>query len=155
MRVERRAIRRRVISPPAWSKCRWLTATTSTRIGGKASLLQSRHYPRPTHAASRLAPIVHAVADPRLNEHAAGRRLDQQAVQRLGQRPIRVDFSRDELVPQDARYRTKIVPASDVNTPAWISAILVPPPRSALHATESFSAVGRPLSDGAGWLRSP
>ncbi len=49
--------------------------------------------------------LIEPFADPSLHEDAAGRRLDQQAVERLEQPTVRIDLVRHELAPQDPRHR--------------------------------------------------
>ena len=83
------------------------------------------------------------LADAGLDQHAPGRRLDEQAVERLGERVVGVDLGLDQPLPHDPRHGTKAVPASEVNVPAWMSATRTPPPRSALQSTDSFSRLAR------------
>ena len=95
----------------------------------------------PVVAAHRRVLGVHPLADARLDQHAAGRRLDQQAVERLEQAPVLVELALGPRAPTGSRAPgPKSVPASERNVPAWMSATVVPPPRSARQWTASFSA---------------
>ena len=117
--------------PPAWSKWRWLIATTSTDRRVEARLPQRRHDRRAVVPAHRRVLVVHPLADAGLDQHAAGRRLDQQAVERLGSRR----FSSSSPSAQ-ARHRTHGTgPRSAPGVGAERAGLdrarrVVPPPRS-------------------------
>ena len=90
--------------PPAWSKWRWLIATTLTLSGGNPAASRARHDPRAFVAAHRPGLVVDPVADPGLDQHAPRARLDQQAVECLEQPALVVDLVLDEAAPQDPRH---------------------------------------------------
>ena len=91
--------------PPAWSKCRWLIATTSTDAGSKPAARERRHDRRALVAhASPVFFVVQPLADPRLDQDAPGRRLDQQAVERLEEAPVLVQLALGQRPPQDPRH---------------------------------------------------
>ena len=108
-RAERPVRRPRVSRPPAWSKCRWLSATASTVSGSKPAVRSAGRIGSPRTPRCVAVALVHALADPGLDQDAPRRRLDQQAVERLGQRRVRVQLVRDQALPQRcaARARTR------------------------------------------------
>ena len=70
-----------------------------------------RRHDRRTLVAAHLADLVgDALADPGLDEDAAGGRLDEEAVQRLEQAVLVVDLVGDEAVPEDPRDRPEQCP---------------------------------------------
>ena len=76
---------------------------------------------------------------PGLDEDAAGRRLDQQAVERLGEAPVLVQLALGPRAPQDPGHGPEQRPGVGLEAcPAWMSATRVPPPRSALQWTASL-----------------
>ena len=88
-----------VRSPPAWSKWRWLTATRSTVSGSKPASRSAGRIGSPGHATLSAVMLVHALADARLDQDAASRRLHEQAVERLVERVVGVDLGLDEALP--------------------------------------------------------
>ena len=79
-------------------------ATASIVRGVEAGLSQRRQDRQPAHAALCDVPIVHPLADAGLDQDPPGRRLDEQAVERLGQRRIGVQLVGHERLPDDARH---------------------------------------------------
>ena len=59
------------------------------------------------HAALGSMVLVHALADAGLDEDAPARRLDEQAVERLGERVVGVELVGDEALPHDPRHRAQ------------------------------------------------
>ena len=56
------------------------------------------------HAPLRPMMLVHPLADAGLDEDAPARGLDEQAVERLGERVVRVQLVGDEALPHAARH---------------------------------------------------
>ena len=75
----------------------------------EADGLEHGRDPRTLIAPHRSRLVIEPLADPGLDHDATGRRLDQQAVERLEQPPLLVDFVRDEVAPQDPRNGTEQV----------------------------------------------
>ena len=115
----------------------------------EAGLAECRHDRVAGHAPLGAAMLVHALADARLHQDAAGRRLHEQAVERLGQRRVRVQLVRDQLSHSVRGTGPKTVPASEVNVPAWTSATRTPPPRSVRQSTFAVIPSGQHLDRNA------
>ena len=77
------------------------------RRGLKAGGLECGDDPRPLVGADRPGLVVHPLADPGLDEDTPGRRLDEQAVQRLQEAVLLVDLVGDEAVPENPRHGTE------------------------------------------------
>ena len=75
------------------------------RRGVEAGALQSRDDPRPLVSAHVAGLVVDTIADPRLDEDAPRRRLDQKAVQGLEEAILRIDLVADPAVPEDPGHR--------------------------------------------------
>jgi len=75
------------------------------RPGIEARAAESRHDPQPLVAAHRTALVVDPFADPGLDQDSPGRRLDQQAVQRLEEPVLGVDLGSDPAIPEDPGHR--------------------------------------------------
>ena len=73
---------------------------------------RSRARARSTGPRSRASPglVVEPIADPGLDEDAAGRRLDQEAVQRLEQAVLGVDLGAPPSGPRGAAARARTAP---------------------------------------------
>ena len=91
--------------PPAWSKWRWLMATMSTVAGIEARRAHRRHDRRAPVLAHRGGLVVEPLPDPRLDQHPARGRLDEQAVQPLEQPSAAVELALRPVAPQDPRHR--------------------------------------------------
>ena len=117
-------------------------------LGQEARRLERRHDRRALVAAHGPGLVVDPLADAGLDQDPPGRRLDQQAVQRLEQ-TVLVRRSRRVTRRSHSTRGTgpNSVPASDRNVPAWTSATRVPaaeigPPVDRVverHAAQSFS----------------
>ena len=78
---------------------------TRSTVPGVEARVGHRRDDRLTLVAAHARDLVRdALADARLDEDAAGRRLDQQAVECLEQSMLVVDLVRDEGVPEDPRH---------------------------------------------------
>ena len=77
--------------------------STDRRV--EAGPLERRDDRLAAEAPPRAPALVEPLADPRLHQDAAGRRLDQQAVERLEEAVLLVELVGDEPVPQHARRR--------------------------------------------------
>ena len=75
------------------------------RAGSKPAARSAGRIGSPADAALRRAVVVHALADAGLDQDAPGGRLDEQAVERLGQRGVRVELVGDEPLPHRPRHR--------------------------------------------------
>ena len=104
-RAGRRACRRDRSRPPAWSKWRWLIATTLTLSGRKPAASSAGTIGRALVGTHRPGLVVDPLADPGLDEDTPARRLDEQAVEGLEESMVVVDLVGDEAVPQDPRDR--------------------------------------------------
>ena len=131
------------------------------RVGVEAGVAQRGQDRLAGHSPLCAVVLVHALADARLDQHAPGRRLDQQAVERLVQRVVGVDLRLDEALPHDRGTGPKTAPASDVNVPAWIERDADPAPKVASASRRSGSArllaarPGQRLGPPFGWCRAP
>ena len=144
---ERRVAVGRQAGPPAWSKCRWLSATASTVSGSKPASRRAGRMGSPAHAPLGAVVVVHPLADARLHQHPPGGRLDEQAVERLGQGVVGVDLVGRPAAPTSSAARDRrSFPRRIVNVPAWTSATRTPPPRSVRQST--FAVM--PSEQGAG-----
>ena len=123
------------------------------RLGQEPGRLQRGHDPRALVAAHRPGLVVDPLPDAGLDEDAPGRRLDEQAVERLEEAALVVDLVGRRARPTGPTAPARrACPASERNVPAWTRATCVPPPRSARQSTASFMAIGlRP--DGSPVLR--
>ena len=75
------------------------------RVGLEAGRGHRRSDRRTLVAPHRSHLVAEPRADTRLDEHPAGRRLDDEAIQRLEEPVVVIDLVGDELVPQDPRDR--------------------------------------------------
>ena len=91
--------------PPAWSKWRWLIATTSTDSGSKPAFSRAATDPWALVGAHRPGLLVEPIADAGLDEDATRGRLDQQAVERLEEAVLVVDLVGDPAVPEQPGHR--------------------------------------------------
>ncbi len=73
----------------------------------EAGLAQGRQDGQAAHPTLRDAPFVEALADARLDQHATGRRLDEQAVECLGERGIGVQLIGYERLPDRPWHRSE------------------------------------------------
>src|SRR5215218_1262892 len=125
-------------SPPAWSKCRWLIATTSTVPGSKPAARIAGTTAEPSY--SRIAVFFSSSRSPMpvsTRTRPAGVSISRQL---SAWRRRRLSSSSPSAQGRHRMYGTgpMIAPASVRKVPAWISATVVPPPRSARQSTASF-----------------
>ena len=66
----------------------------------EAGSSQRRHDPRTLDVSHRARLVIDPLADPRLDEDASCRRLDQEAVERLEQPVLVIDLLLDEAIPE-------------------------------------------------------
>jgi hypothetical protein len=75
--------------------------------GVEAGILERGHDPGAFVAPHRPVLVVEPVADPGLDQDATGRCLDQEAVQRLEEAVLGVQFVMGPAIPQQAGYRAE------------------------------------------------
>jgi hypothetical protein len=75
------------------------------RLGQEIRRLERRQDRRALVPAHGACLVVDAFADARLDQDAAGRRLDQEAVERLEQAVLGIDLVGNQAVPKDPRHR--------------------------------------------------
>jgi hypothetical protein len=75
------------------------------RRGVEAGSPEGRHDPRTVVGPHRPGLVVEPVADAGLDEHSPGRRLDEEAVERLEESVLAVQLSGGPAVPEEARHR--------------------------------------------------
>jgi hypothetical protein len=74
------------------------------RLGIESRVTEGRGDRRALVAAHLADLVADPLADPGLDEDPAGRRLDEEAVQRLEEAMLLVDLVGDEAIPEDSRH---------------------------------------------------